>query len=473
MSGMDVVIMAAGKGTRMKSRTPKVLHTLGGVPLIEHVIKVSKSLGARRQVVVVGHEASKVQAALAHHEDLMFALQEPQLGTGHALQSAAAHLPVLPNAGCTLVLSGDVPLIGLNTLQALVAASKEQHLTLLTLKTSSPQGYGRIVRTPNANRQVLGIVEEKDASPQERLIEEIYVGVMVIPNAHLHAWLAALNNNNAQQEYYLTDLVAMAVAAKLEVHTHACLDPNEVAGVNDPAQLAHLERAYQRNVAGQLMHAGARLADPARIDVRGEVVVGQDVEIDVGCVFEGRVVLGDGVKIGAHCVVSNAHLSADVVVKPFTHIQGESSAHLITVGEAAQLGPYARLRAGTVLGAEVHIGNFVEIKNSTLGVGSKANHLAYLGDSAVGDRVNVGAGSITANYDGANKHKTVIEDDVHVGSNSVLVAPVTIARGGTVGAGSVISKDTQAGALTLTRAKTVSLAHWSRPQKKPTIPSSG
>lgn len=468
MSGMDVVIMAAGKGTRMKSRTPKVLHTLGGTPLIEHVIKVSRSLGARRQVVVVGHGADKVRASLSHHSELSFALQEPQLGTGHALQTAAHHLPLLPLSGCTLVLSGDVPLIGLDTLKALVDVSAEQCLSLLTLKTPNPKGYGRILRGDEPHQPVLGIVEEKDATPIERLIEEVYVGVMVIPNAHLHEWLAGLTNNNAQQEYYLTDLVAMAVKAGLEVKTHACLDPYEVAGVNDPEQLAQLERVYQKRVAQQLMYAGARLADPSRIDVRGEVVVGQDVEIDVGCVFEGRVVLGDGVKIGAHCVISNAHLSSEVVVKPFTHIQGEDPDSLISVGEGAQLGPYARLRAGTVLGAHVHIGNFVEIKNSSLGVGSKANHLAYVGDAEVGERVNYGAGSITANYDGANKHKTVIEDDVHVGSNSVLVAPLTVSEGGTVGAGSVISRDTQAGALTITRAKTVSIAHWSRPKKKNT-----
>ena len=468
MGGMDVVIMAAGKGTRMKSRIPKVLHALGGVALIEHVIKVSQALGARRQVVVVGHGSQQVQAALAQHPSLLFALQEPQLGTGHAVQTAAQHLPLLTLAGCTLVLSGDVPLIGLPTLQDLVAASAGEHLTLLTLKMSNPKGYGRILRHPEEGHRVMGIVEEKDATPLERLIDEVYVGVMVIPNARLHRWLSALKNNNAQEESYLTDLVAMAVGEGLEVHTHACADPTEVAGVNDPEQLAQLERAYQGKVAQRLMRAGVRLADPARIDVRGELEAGEDVEIDVGCVFEGRVVLEAGVKIGAHCVISNAHLSADVVVKPFTHIQGESVSALITVGAASQLGPYARLRAGTVLGAEVHIGNFVEIKNSTLGVGSKANHLAYVGDAQLGDRVNYGAGSITANYDGANKHKTVIEDDVHVGSNSVLVAPVTIAQGGTVGAGSVISKNTQAGALTLTRAKTISLAHWSRPQKKST-----
>ena len=466
MSGMDVVIMAAGKGTRMKSRTPKVLHTLGGLPLIEHVIKVSLALGARRQVVVVGHGSAQVKAALAHHEALAFALQEPQLGTGHALQTAAQHLPALTPAGCTLVLSGDVPLIGLSTLESLVLASEQQHLTLLTLKTPHPQGYGRIVRSPAAGHRVMGIVEEKDASPQERLIDEVYVGVMVIPNAHLHRWLAALNNHNAQQEYYLTDLVAMAVGEGLAVHTHACLNASEVAGVNDPEQLAALERAFQLKVAQQLMREGVRLADPARIDVRGELQVSQDVEIDVGCVFEGRVVLGEGVKIGAHCVLSNAQLSAGVQVKPFTHIQGESASALVQVGESCELGPYARLRPGTVLERDVHIGNFVEIKNSSLGVGSKANHLAYVGDAQMGARVNYGAGSITANYDGANKHKTVIEDDVHVGSNSVLVAPVRLGQGGTVGAGSVISRDTPEAALSVTRAKTVTVAHWSRPQKK-------
>ena len=467
MNDLNVVIMAGGKGTRMKSKLPKVLNELGGQTLIEHVIKVAQSLGASRKIVVVGHQAAEVQAALSAHPDLTFALQEPQLGTGHAVQMAQ---PYVSEQGVTLVLSGDVPLITPETLTKLLQVSAGEHLTLLTLNAPNPFGYGRVLKLQSqrlGQTEIVGIVEEKDASPKERLIQEVYTGVMVIPNVHLKAWLAKLANHNVQKEYYLTDLVKIAVESGHVVLSHQTHDVVEVSGVNDPAQLAFLERAHQERLAHALMLNGVRLADPKRIDVRGELVCDSEVSIDVGCVFEGRVSLGQGTKVGAYCVLSNVEVGPGVTLKPFTHIEGglkESDA--VSIGEGAQLGPFSRIRPGTRLGAQVHVGNFVEIKNSTLGEGSKANHLAYLGDASVGARVNYGAGSITANYDGANKHKTTIEDDVHVGSNSVLVAPLTLGAGGTVGAGSTITKDTPTGALTVSRAKAVTLSNWSRPSKK-------
>jgi bifunctional UDP-N-acetylglucosamine pyrophosphorylase/glucosamine-1-phosphate N-acetyltransferase len=466
---LDVVIMAGGKGTRMKSRWPKVLHTLGGQSLIEHVIQVAESLGARRKVVVVGHGAQEVQAALTHTAGLHFALQEPQLGTGHALQTAAPHLS---NDGLTLVLSGDVPLIERETLQSLLAASEGQYLTLLNLYKEDPFGYGRIVRTQSDTQHPLGqiqaIVEEKDASESERAIQEIYSGVMVVPNRLLKPWLTRLQPNNAQNEYYLTDLVKMAHADAQPIQSFITRNELEVSGVNDPVQLAQMERAYQGELARKLMLSGVRLRDPQRIDIRGELVCASDVEIDVNCVFMGKVILESGVRIEPNCVIANARIKSGALVKAFTHIQGEAldESLMVEVGELAQVGPYSRLRPGAKLGREVHVGNFVEIKNASLGEGAKANHLAYIGDASLGERVNYGAGSITANYDGANKHHTRIEADVHVGSNSVLVAPVTIGAGGTIGAGSTITKDTPQGALTVVRAKAVSLMNWARPVKK-------
>jgi bifunctional UDP-N-acetylglucosamine pyrophosphorylase/glucosamine-1-phosphate N-acetyltransferase len=451
----------------MKSKLPKVLHELGGQPLIEHVIKVAQSLGATRKIVVVGHQAQEVQAALSAYPDLTFALQVPQLGTGHAVQMAQPHVS---EDGLTLVLSGDVPLITPETLAALLKVSEGKHLTLLTLNASNPYGYGRVLKQQSGlsdHHAIVGIVEEKDANETQRLIQEVYTGVMVIPNVHLKVWLDKLNNQNAQKEYYLTDLVKIAVESGHRVLSHQTHDAVEVSGVNDPAQLAFLERAHQERIAHVLMLQGVRLADPKRIDVRGDLVCGQEVSIDVGCVFEGRVSLASDVHVGAYCVLRNVDVAAGVSIKPFTHIEGGIDAKdWVRVGEGAQLGPFSRLRAGTRLDAQVHVGNFVEIKNSSLGVGSKANHLAYIGDAEVGARVNYGAGSITANYDGANKHKTTIEDDVHVGSNSVLVAPLTLGAGGTVGAGSTVTKDTAKGALTVSRAKSVSLPNWSRPTKK-------
>ena len=438
---------------------PKVLHRLGGRALVQHVIDSARHLSARHIIAITGHGAEQVEAALAGQTGLRFARQMPQLGTGHAVQQA---MPLLEDDGVTLVLSGDVPLTQAATLQALLQASQGAQLALLTLQTAQPTGYGRIVR--HANGEVQAIVEEKDATPEQRAITEIYSGIMAVPTRMLRTWLARLDNRNAQQEYYLTDVVKFARADGQPVAAHLITDAAEVAGVNNPVQLAELERAHQARQAHALMLSGVRLVDPARLDVRGTLTCGPDVEIDVNCVFDGVVSLGEGVRIGANCVIANAHIEAGALIHPFTHIDGEKAG--ITIGRDARVGPFARLRPGAVLGAEVHIGNFVEVKNTTMAQGSKANHLAYLGDATVGERVNYGAGSITANYDGVNKHRTVIEADVHVGSNSVLVAPVTIGAGGTIGGGSTITKDTAPGALTVARGKQTSIANWQRPQKK-------
>ena len=450
--------MAAGKGTRMKSSMPKVLHRLGGRALLQHVIDTAGQLQARRVVVITGHGAEQVEASLKHIDHVQCVRQMPQLGTGHAMQQAA---PVLADDGVTLVLSGDVPLIQADTLSALLTMCDGQHLALLTLQTPTPTGYGRLVR--NAQAQVQAIVEEKDATPEQRLIQEIYSGIMAVPTRLLRTWLARLDNHNAQKEYYLTDVVKFAVADGCQVQAHCISDAWQVEGVNNPVQLASLERAFQHIQAQRLMLEGVRLADPARLDVRGRLSCGQDVEIDINCVFEGVVSLGDGVRIGPNCVIANANIGAGTFVQAFTHIDGEQQ--VVQIGRDARIGPFARLRPGADLADEVHIGNFVEVKNSSLAKGAKANHLAYLGDATVGERVNYGAGSITANYDGANKHRTVIEADVHVGSNSVLVAPVTLGAGGTIGGGSTITKDTPAGALTVARAKQTSIANWQRPVK--------
>ena len=450
--------MAAGKGTRMKSSMPKVLHRLGGRALLQHVIDTAGQLQARRVVVITGHGAEQVEASLKHIHHVQCVRQTPQLGTGHAMQQA---LPVLADDGVTLVLSGDVPLIQADTLSALLTMCDGQHLALLTLQTPTPTGYGRLVRNPQA--QVQAIVEEKDATPEQRLIQEIYSGIMAVPTRLLRTWLARLDNHNAQKEFYLTDVARFAVADGCQVQAHCITDAWQVEGVNNPVQLASLECAYQHMQAQRLMLDGVRLADPARFDLRGSLICGQDVEIDVNCVFEGVVSLGDGVRIGPNCVIANANIGAGTFVQAFTHIDGEQQ--VVQIGRDARIGPFARLRPGADLADEVHIGNFVEVKNSTLAKGAKANHLAYLGDATVGERVNYGAGSITANYDGANKHRTIIEADVHVGSNSVLVAPVTLGAGGTIGGGSTITKDTPAGALTVARAKQTSIANWQRPVK--------
>lgn len=453
-------MMAAGKGTRMKSNKPKVLQMLAHLPLAGHALEAARSVDARKVVVVTGHGAAEVEpalTALAGSLHLEFVRQEPQLGTGHAVQTAA---PQLADDALVLVLSGDVPLTRSATLQALLQLSAGQHLALLTVNLPDPSGYGRVVRKGDS---VAAIVEHKDASQEERAIQEIYGGILAAPAAPLKRWLSQLDNNNAQGEYYLTDIVKLAVQDGVQVLAHCIEDPLEVAGVNSPAQLAELERAYQLRLAKILMEQGVRLKDPARLDVRGSLSCARDVEIDVGCVFEGSVWLGDAVRIGPHCVLANCSIEAGTIIQAFTHIDGESLG--VRVGADARIGPFARLRPGADLGADVHIGNFVEVKNARLAQGAKANHLAYLGDSTVGERVNFGAGSITANYDGANKHQTVIEDDVHVGSNCVLIAPVTLGAGGTIGGGSTITKDTPAGALTVARGKQVNIANWKRPAK--------
>ena len=459
---LQVVIMAAGKGTRMKSARPKVLHPLAGRPLLQHVLETAVSLGAQRLITITGHGADQVEAAMRAalpQAPLAFVRQEPQLGTGHAVQQA---VPALDEAETTLILNGDVPLVRAQTAAALAAACGGQRLALLTVDLADPTGYGRIVREGEAVR---AIVEHKDATPEQRRITEGYTGMMAVPTAHLRRWLAALRNDNAQKEYYLTDIVAMAVADGVPVVATLATGETEVLGVNSPVQLADLERRFQRQQAEALMEAGVRLMDPARFDLRGTLRTGRDVAIDVNCVFEGTVELGDEVSIGANCVIRNARIAAGAVIHPFTHIDGEAAG--VEVGEGALIGPFARLRPGAKLGAEVHIGNFVEVKNSTLARGAKANHLAYLGDATVGERVNYGAGAITANYDGANKHRTVIEADVHVGSNCVLVAPVTLGAGATIGAGSTVGKDAPAGQLTVVRAKQVAVPGWKRPVKAP------
>ena len=454
---MDIVIMAAGKGTRMKSRHPKVLHRLAGQPLLMHVLATVSALGHHPTWVITGHGADAVESAIAGTGALSVR-QIPQLGTGHAIAQVAHRLA---DHGTTLILNGDVPLIEASTAQALADACGGKRLALLTIVLADATGYGRIVRGAGegTDRAVLGIVEHKDATPAQREIREVYTGMMAAPTAALKRWVAALKNDNAQGEYYLTDIVAMAVADGVPVVATQASDDTEVLGVNSPVQLADLERRLQRRQADALLEAGVRLADPARFDLRGVLHTGSDVEIDVGCVFEGTVTLGDAVQIGAHCVIRDAVIGAGSVVQPFSHIDGAR------VGAGAAIGPFARLRPGADLGDEVHIGNFVEVKNSTLARGAKANHLAYLGDATVGERVNYGAGSITANYDGANKHRTVIGNDVHIGSNCVLIAPVTIGDGGTVGGGSTVSKNTAPGQLTVARGKQVSIDGWTRPVK--------
>ena len=453
-TSVNVVILAAGKGKRMRSDLPKVLHPVAGRPMLGHVVETARSLGAARICVVYGHGGETVRETLSA-ADLRWARQEPQLGTGHAVLQALPELdPTLP----TLVLYGDVPLIRAETLKRLVALASADTLALLTVQMDNPHGYGRIVRL---HGQIVRIVEEKDADDAERHIQEVNTGILVAPTAALRRWLPQLGNRNAQGEYYLTDTVAMAVADGLAVKAAHPEHGWEVEGVNSKQQLAMLERVHQGNVARRLLDEGVTLADPARIDVRGELHCGADVSIDVNCVFEGRVVLGAGVVIGPNCVLKNVRIERDVRIHAFCHLEDA------LVGAASVIGPYARLRPGTELGEDVHIGNFVEVKNSTIAAHSKANHLAYLGDATVGSRVNVGAGTITCNYDGANKFRTIIEDDVFIGSDTQLVAPVKVGRGATLGAGTTLTKDAPPEQLTLSRAKQSTVAGWKRPTKTP------
>jgi bifunctional UDP-N-acetylglucosamine pyrophosphorylase/glucosamine-1-phosphate N-acetyltransferase len=451
-SGLSVVILAAGQGKRMRSRLPKVLQTLGGKPLIEHVIATARTLKPARICVVYGHGGEQVPQAL-RADGLTLVKQQPQLGTGHALTQA---LPQLRGTGLALVLYGDVPLVGEETLAAMIAGGGDR-LTLLTAELDDPTGYGRIVR--NRRGSVTSIVEEKDASAAQRSIREVNSGIMALPAARLEGWLAKLTDRNAQREYYLTDVVPLALADRVAVAAVKARAAWEILGVNSKQQLAELERVYQRQQAERLMEAGVTIVDPARIDVRGSLECGTDVRIDVNCVFEGEVRLGDRVEIGANCVLKDVTVGADTRIFSFTFMDDAK------IGANCRIGPYARFRPGTRLAEDVHIGNFVEIKASEIGTGSKANHLAYLGDASVGRDVNVGAGTITCNYDGGAKHRTVIEDDVFIGSDTMLVAPVVVRRGATIGAGSTITKEAPADELTVARAKQVTVPGWKRPRK--------
>ena len=451
---LQVVVLAAGLGKRMHSDLPKVVHPLAGRPLLCHVIATARRLAPKRLCVVVGHGAQAVRESIAD-ASVQWVVQSPQLGTGHAVMQALSHLE--PD-GTVLVLYGDVPLIASGTLRALVDAAAAGHLALLTQELEQPRGYGRIVR--NGAGRVARIVEEKDATAEERAIREVNTGILAMPRAKLDAWLSRLGNDNAQGEYYLTDVVAAAVADGVPVDVRHPSAPHECLGVNSKAELAILERRFQMNEAAKLLESGVTLADPARIDVRGELTCGRDVFIDVNCIFEGRVSLGDGVRIGANCILRDVALGPGTEVKPFSLMEEAR------VGANARIGPYARIRPGTELHDGVHVGNFVEVKASTLGRGSKANHLAYIGDSTVGSDVNIGAGTITCNYDGVDKHRTVIEDDVFIGSDVQLIAPVTVGKGATIAAGATISKDVPPGGLTLTEKKQVTKPGWQRPRKK-------
>ena len=453
MSKLNIVILAAGKGTRMHSDKPKVLHAVAGKPLLGHVVDCAEQLSAHKIVIVYGFGGQAVPQAFSDRK-LLWAEQAQQLGTGHAVQQAA---PQLDDDGISMILLGDVPLIEAATCQQLLQKA-EHGLVLLSVKKADPTGYGRIVRT--AQGQVSAIVEHKDASQAQHAIDEVNSGIMAMPNRWLKQWLGALSNDNSQGEYYLTDIVAMANRDGVAVDAVITDDEWQVAGINSKQDLAAVERVYQTRKAQALLQVGVTLADPARIDIRGELTVGRDVEIDVGCIFEGRVSLGDGVKVGAYSVLRETSIGAGTQIAPYTHTDQ------VTVANDCRIGPYARLRPGTELANETHVGNFVELKNAQVDAGSKINHLSYVGDSTVGKHVNIGAGTITCNYDGANKFRTVIEDHAFIGSDSQLVAPVTIGTGATIGAGSTITKDAPAGELTLSRGRQTTIKGWKRPVKK-------
>src|SRR5687768_18564045 len=450
---LEIIVLAAGLGKRMRSDLPKVLHPLAGRPLLAHVLDTARELAPRKVIVVHGHGAEQVRKTFPENH-IEWALQAEQLGTAHAVMQA---MPRIGADADVLLIYGDVPLVRPSTLQKLLAASRDG-LAVLTAELDDPAAYGRVVR--DAGGKVTRIVEQKDASPAERAIREINAGFYALSAKRLAGWLKKIDNRNAQKEYYLTDLVSLAVGERVPVMAVKTDAAWEAAGVNTPRELAELEREFQRQQAARLLDAGVRLADPARIDVRGALECGREVAIDVNCVFEGRVTLGDGVRIGPNCVLRNISIAAGTQVLAFCHLEDS------TVGARCRLGPYARLRPGNTLLEDVHVGNFVEVKASRLGAGSKANHLTYLGDSEIGARVNVGAGTITCNYDGAAKHRTVIEDDCFIGSDATLVAPLRIARGSYIGAGSTINKDTPAGQLTVARAKQTSIPGWKPPRKK-------
>lgn len=451
---MNIVILAAGPGKRMHSNTPKVLHRLAGRALLSHVFDTAKQLSPKVICVVYGHGGESVRQAVAE-DGAIWVMQEPQLGTGHAVMQAVPHLD---ERWPTLILYGDVPLIRPTTLERLVEAAGAG-LGLLTATLDNPAGYGRVLRK---GKKVVGIVEDKDASARQRALREINTGIIVAPTKKLKSWLAKLQNNNAQKEYYLTDIVGFATKERVPVAAIQAETISETLGANSRAQLAVLERIYQHKLASALMDQGVALADPSRCDVRGTLACGGDVSIDVNCVFEGEVKLGDRTSVGANCVLRNVTVGPGTRVEPFCHLEDAD------IGADCNIGPYARIRPGTRtrLAAKVHIGNFVEVKASSIGEGSKANHLTYIGDSEVGRNVNVGAGTIVCNYDGASKHRTIIEDDVFIGSDTQLVAPVRVGRGATLGAGTTLTKDAPPGELTLSRAKQVSVPGWKRPSKK-------
>ncbi|WP_372994381.1 bifunctional UDP-N-acetylglucosamine diphosphorylase/glucosamine-1-phosphate N-acetyltransferase GlmU [Marinobacter sp.] len=453
MSPLHVVILAAGQGSRMKSALPKVLHPIAGRPMLHHVIATAKQLGAKKIHTVIGHGADKVREA-TDEASVNWVTQSEQLGTGHAVAQA---LPDLPADARVLVLYGDVPLTRHETLESLVGTLDDNTLGLLTVTMDNPQGYGRIVR--NAEGDVQSIVEQKDASTEQQTIREVNTGILAVSAKHLKSWLPTLSNSNAQGEYYLTDIIAMAVAQGLRVSVSQPENPYEVQGVNNRLQLAELERWFQRQQADRLMTEGATLADPARVDVRGDLSIGNDLWIDVNVVFEGKVSLGSNVSIGPGCVIKDASIADG------TEIKANSVIESATIGANAQIGPFARIRPGTELAANTKVGNFVETKKAIVGEGSKINHLSYVGDATLGRNVNVGAGTITCNYDGVNKYRTVIGDGVFVGSNTSLVAPVTIEAEATIGAGSTITRDVAENELAVARGRQRNISGWEKPKK--------
>lgn len=450
---IDIIILAAGKGTRMKSQLPKVMQRLAGATLIEHVLNTALKVNGAKIHVVLGHQSAKVSDILEHYP-VNRVYQEVQLGTGDAVSCA---LPVLQKYGISLVLYGDVPLISLATINELVERVDENSLALLTTELDDPTGYGRIVR--DKRDKITSIVEQKDANDSQLAIQEVNTGILAVRNEDLETWLPKLSNHNAQGEFYLTDIIAMAVADGREIRSTEPTHLYEILGVNDRIQQAQLERVFQEQYAHQLMVEGVNLLDPTRVDFRGNVTAGSDVSIDVNCIFEGEVHIGSGVTIESHCVIRNAVIGDGSHIKAFSHIENS------VIESQCDIGPYARLRPGTQLAAGARIGNFVETKNATIGLGSKVNHLSYIGDSVVGDGVNIGAGTITCNYDGANKHKTKIGNNAFIGSNSALVAPVEIGDNATVGAGSTIGRKVPDNNLAVTRAKQVHIENWQRPTK--------
>ena len=449
---MNIVVLAAGMGKRMHSSLPKVLHPLAGKPMLVHILDSVRELQPTRLIVVYGNGGELVRERVAA-DDVIFVKQEKQLGTGHAALQA---VPELDESVPTLILNGDGPLIRSASLKRLVETAGNTNLGVMTVELNDPTGLGRIIRE---NGQIVRIVEQKDGDAAELAVKEINTGMICAPTVLLKRWLASLTNNNAQGEFYLTDIIGMALAENVPIVSAQPDHIWEAMGVNSKTQLAELERIHQRNIAAGLLAAGVTLADPARIDVRGSLTCGRDVFIDVNCVFEGDVELGDGVTVSPNCVIRNAKIGAGAEIRGFCHLEGAN------VGAGSLIGPYARLRPGADLGEEVHIGNFVEVKNSRIAAQSKANHLAYVGDSSVGERVNIGAGAITCNYDGANKHRTVIEDDVFIGTNCELVAPVKVGAGATVGAGTTLTRDAPAGSLVVSRVKQTAIAGWKRPTK--------